>query len=51
MHGAMAGAPKGVRNGNYRHGMNSKAFKEAIQAARLLSVMSQMMVQELISGD
>jgi hypothetical protein len=36
MHGARAGAPKGERNGNYRHGGYSNETRELAAQARLL---------------
>jgi hypothetical protein len=37
MHGAFAGAPRGERHGNYRHGRRSIAAKELGQALRALA--------------
>jgi hypothetical protein len=31
MHGARGGAPKGERNGNYRHGARTRETMEAVQ--------------------
>jgi hypothetical protein len=39
MHGARGGAPKGKKNGNYRH---SKFTKGAIQAVRYISLLSRL---------
>jgi hypothetical protein len=39
MHGARGGAPKGKRNGNFRHGARTK---EAIQAVKYVNLLSRL---------
>jgi hypothetical protein len=48
MHGARAGAPKGERNGNYRHGGYSNEVRELAAQARLLKKISREFLRALV---
>jgi len=41
MHGARGGGPTGKRNGNYRHGVRTKAAVQAVALVNLLSRLAQ----------
>ena len=47
MHGAMGGAPKGKRNGAYRHGECTKEAIARKQAVRLLMMLTGKTLDEL----
>jgi hypothetical protein len=46
-HGAGGGAPEGKRNGNYRHGANTKRLLAALAAVRLLGKESRMLIEAI----
>jgi hypothetical protein len=50
MHGARAGAPKGERNGNYRHGAHTNEARALTAQIRLLNATSRDMLSDLLSG-
>lgn len=47
IHGARAGAPEGMRNGNYRHGANTNEARALIAEARMLNKRSRELLSAL----
>ncbi|ARQ08610.1 hypothetical protein NXC12_CH00519 [Rhizobium etli] len=47
MHGARAGAPKGERNGNYRHGAHTNEARELATQTRNLKGISRDLIATL----
>jgi hypothetical protein len=44
-HGAGGGAPEGKRNGNYRHGANTRGLLEALAEVRLLAKEARTLIE------
>ena len=51
MHGARGGAPTGKKNGNYRHGANTKAFRAEVDSARELIATANQTLASLNTED
>lgn len=50
MHGARSGGRLGERNGNYRHGANTKEMKAALAEGKRLVWLSRKALTEIFCG-